>query len=140
MINESISRSIIINLNKDRVPWIFGSSVWIFFIIRWNALIFKFINLYKAKYFDFVINNNPKPIAERSKSAMISFEVPHLNESTCKGKKVNQPKNVAWSQIFWKFKESTNQKDKNSDLLSFDSCIHNFFNSLAKNGATFLKL
>jgi hypothetical protein len=26
---------------------------------------------------------------------MISFEVPHLNESTCKGKKVNQPKNVA---------------------------------------------
>ena len=97
-----IKKELVIKRFKKFVKELF-ISFYLFFTQSIILLLFLiFLNQYfyfqlliiidKDKYFEFVINKNPASIAQLRKPVMISFEVPHLNESTRKGKKVNQRK------------------------------------------------
>ena len=106
-----IKKELVIKRFKKFVKELF-ISFYLFFTQSIILLLFLiFLNQYfyfqllifidKDKYFEFVINKNPASIAKLRKHVMISFEVPyHLNESTRKGKKVNQRKKVKRSEIF----------------------------------------
>ena len=111
-----------------------------YFIMK--CFYFKFINLYKAQYLiHFLINKNPQSQSlSRGRLQWSSSRVLIWMNHSQKKRKSTNDKNLKWHPIFSNLKNSPFRRSKQSDLLLFDSFIRDFFNPLAKNGATFLRL